>query len=260
MIKSPTPCLREEGVTGGLATPGMKVSLRTPILSFMGKKTATSFPRLRQEDEIFLQDQDSVRTMRRTFPQAPTLPAAAPVSTSTWPKIPIWSWWESCWTNGRTETQSTPSRRIEHCSVVVVYEDGTEVHVGHFCPEPDDSGKYTGKNLAESLHNFCLKRKVPTSDIKFIGTDGTLKMTGHKTGAQAEFEKILCRPLQRMGCMFHNLELVSQIIYNQVRDWMLNISNECSTLLLRSSPSRDVPISILGVVWPGLAGISSEYL
>ena len=24
------------------------------------------------------------------------------------------------------------SRRIEHCSVVVVYEDGTEVHVGHF--------------------------------------------------------------------------------------------------------------------------------
>ena len=140
------------------------------------------------------------------------------------------------------------SRRIEHCSVVVVYEDGTEVHVGHFCPEPDDSGKYTGKNLAESLHNFCLKRKVPTSDIKFIGTDGTLKMTGHKTGAQAEFEKILCRPLQRMGCMFHNLELVSQIIYNQVRDWMLNISNECSTLYLRSSPSPDVPISILGVV------------
>ena len=140
------------------------------------------------------------------------------------------------------------SQRIEDCSVVVIYEDGTEVHVGHFCPEPDDSGKYTGKNLAESLHNFCLKRKVPTSDIKFIGTDGTLKMTGHKTGAQAEFEKILCRPLQRMGCMFHNLELVSQIIYNQVRDWMLNISNECSTLYLRSSPSPDVPISILGVV------------
>ena len=83
MIKSPTPCLREEGVTGGLATPGMKVSLRTPILSFMEKKTATSFPRLRQEDEIFLQDQDSVRTMRQTFPQASTLPAAAPASTST---------------------------------------------------------------------------------------------------------------------------------------------------------------------------------
>ena len=41
---------------------------------------------------------------------------------------------------------------------------------------------------------------------------------------------------------------LDQIIYNQVRDWMLNISNECSSLYLRSSPSPNVPISILGVV------------
>ena len=99
------------------------------------------------------------------------------------------------------------SHRVEHCSVVLVYDDGTEVHVGHYCPQPDaKTGKYTGKMLAQGLYDFCLDRKIPTEDLKFIGSDGTPKMTGHKTGAQAEFEKLLKRPLQRLGCMFHHLE------------------------------------------------------
>ena len=39
------------------------------------EKSSTSLPKLRQNDILFLQDQDTDRQLRRAFPQAPPLPA-----------------------------------------------------------------------------------------------------------------------------------------------------------------------------------------
>ena len=98
------------------------------------------------------------------------------------------------------------SKRNEHCAVVVVYKDGTELHIRHFSPQPDASGCYSGRKLAEGLFEFCQQRNVPLSHLAFIGSDGTPKMTGHKTGALTEFKRILKRLLQRMSCLHHHPE------------------------------------------------------
>ena len=98
-------------------------------------------------------------------------------------------------------SSSNNLNRKENVSVILFYEDGTEVNAGHFVPIDG-----TGKGLGKSLFNFCTEYKIDLSKLVALVSDGCIKMIGHVGGAHAAFEQLLGRPLVRCICFFHHLE------------------------------------------------------
>ena len=93
--------------------------------------------------------------------------------------------------------------RVEHCSVVIFCEDGSEYVLGSFTP---DGG--SAADLAFSFHNYLLTRRINLEHLLALATDGCPKMHGFAHGFHAEFEKIIGRRLQRCFCFFHHLEKI----------------------------------------------------
>ena len=121
--------------------------------------------------------------------------------------------------------------REEHCSVVIYSDEGSTI-AGHFTPVSGSS-----VDLANGLYQFCQDRKIDLSNLVGLVSDGTVKMTGWRTGAHATFEKKLGRPLQRIICYSHHLELSVKSIFTIYggtttgpisvgRDWMSLISGD----------------------------------
>ena len=90
---------------------------------------------------------------------------------------------------------------VEHNSVVLYCSDGSEYVLGSFSPEDG-----TGVKLAEGTFKYLQERSINLDDLTAIISDGCAKMKGHLHGFQAEFEKLLGRPLQRLFCYFHHTE------------------------------------------------------
>ena len=96
----------------------------------------------------------------------------------------------------------------DHNSVVLYTQSGEEVFAGHF--KPTDG---TGPTLAFELYIFCQDRQIPLQNVYFLVSDGTPKMTGHRNGVHASFEKLIGRSLQRVICFFHKLELSFEVVF-----------------------------------------------
>ena len=71
------------------------------------------------------------------------------------------------------------------CSVVIYSDEGSTI-AGHFTPVSGSS-----VDLANGLYQFCQDRKIDLSNLVGLVSDGTVKMTGWRTGAHATFEKKL---------------------------------------------------------------------
>ena len=97
--------------------------------------------------------------------------------------------------------------REEHCSVIF-YSPSGDHHAGYFTPE---SG--LGEAVAKGLYEFCAERKLNFSDLTAVVTDGTTKMTGHLSGAQMNFEKLVGRNMQRIICYLHHLEKLFEHLF-----------------------------------------------
>ena len=89
-------------------------------------------------------------------------------------------------------------KKVENCSIV--FWPGEEF-AGHVVPHES-----TGQALAQSVHSFLNARNTDVTSLRAVLTDGCAKMTGFVSGAQAELERLLKRPLQRVVCFFHHLE------------------------------------------------------
>ena len=96
----------------------------------------------------------------------------------------------------------------EHCSVVIYSELEGSTFAGHFTPSSGSSIV-----LANGLVKFCQERKIDLFNLVAVVSDGTVKMTGWKTGVHASLEKHLGRPLQRVVCYSHHLELSFKSIF-----------------------------------------------
>ena len=101
-----------------------------------------------------------------------------------------------------SRVSSTSVERQEHCSVVAVTELDESIYLGSFEPK---SG--LGIDLAQGLFDFSREKNLDLSNLVGLVSDGCNKMVGQFKGAHKHFEKLLGRPLQRVLCFFHHIEL-----------------------------------------------------
>ena len=78
-----------------------------------------------------------------------------------------------------------------------------DVFVGHFAAE----GRHTGEHVAQQLVAFLHERGVNVEQVTTVGGDGTNQVIGSKGGWMARMEARLGRPLTRVVCLCHHLEL-----------------------------------------------------
>ena len=103
-----------------------------------------------------------------------------------------------------TQPQSGSSRlvTITAHNVSVNMHPG-DILVGHFPAE----GRHTGERVAQQLVAFLQKRGVDVDKVTTVGGDGTNQVVGSKGGWMAQMEAKLNRPLTRVVCLCHHLEL-----------------------------------------------------
>nr|CAH7763285.1 unnamed protein product [Callosobruchus chinensis] len=87
----------------------------------------------------------------------------------------------------------------EHVSII---EEPGSVYVGHVSPTSS-----SGKSIAMSIYEFCLRRDVSFDQMCAIGCDGTVVNTGCKNGAIRYLELQIKKPLQWLICQIHSNEL-----------------------------------------------------
>ena len=90
----------------------------------------------------------------------------------------------------------------EHCPVIMYGPKGKEV-----CIETHKLEEGTGRVLAGKLTK-TLGKQDSKETVKVIGSDSCSKNTGHEKGVQACVEEELERPLQRVLCLKHTIEVV----------------------------------------------------
>ena len=73
-------------------------------------------------------------------------------------------------------------------------------YLDHFSPNGN------GQTLALHTHS-AIKDTELEQKLAFIGSDGTLTMTGHINGFIAALERLLKRPLQSLICLLHYVGL-----------------------------------------------------
>ena len=64
----------------------------------------------------------------------------------------------------------------------------------------------TGKGVAEEVLSHLDKYEADLDNLKTVMTDGTSKMTGHKSGSVTVLEQNIGRPLQRSACRLNHVE------------------------------------------------------
>ena len=99
------------------------------------------------------------------------------------------------------------TRRVENCAIV--FWPGEEF-AGHVVPK-----EATGKSLADGIYNFLKSRETDVGSLRAVLSDACAKMTGPKSGVQAELEKLLQRPLQGIVCFLHHLEKPFEKIFQE---------------------------------------------
>ena len=99
----------------------------------------------------------------------------------------------------RDDLKRYEEQTVENCSVV--FWPGEE-YMGHV-----RASTGTGAGLAKDIFKFMEDKKTRTGKLRAALTDGTRKMTGWKGGAIAGLEELLGRPLQRIICFMHHVEL-----------------------------------------------------
>ena len=89
----------------------------------------------------------------------------------------------------------------EHCPVIM-YGPAGEFYIETHKLE-EGTGRVLGGELTKSL-----QKQRSNETVKVIGSDSCSKNTGHEKGAQACVEEQLGRPLQRVLCLKHTIEIV----------------------------------------------------
>ena len=105
---------------------------------------------------------------------------------------------------GAEDTITSAQRTVkeEHCPVVMYGPDGSEVYI-----ETHKVEKGEAPILAAKLIK-TLEKQESLDQVKVIGSDSCPKNTGQYRGVAACVEAELGRPLQRVLCLKHTIELV----------------------------------------------------
>nr|CAH7728928.1 unnamed protein product [Callosobruchus chinensis] len=105
---------------------------------------------------------------------------------------------KSIYFDGRKD-KTIYQEKKEHVSII---EEPGSVYVGHVSPTSS-----SGKSIAMSIYEFCVRRDVSFDQMCAIGCDGTVVNTGCKNGAIRYLELQIKKPLQWLICQIHSNEL-----------------------------------------------------
>lgn len=94
---------------------------------------------------------------------------------------------------------------------IVIVEQPNDRYLGFVSTTQSDAN-----TIFESIKNFLLINELDLNELIAIGADGASTNVGAENGVITQFEKYLNRPVHRIICILHLLEL---IIANHLLLW-----------------------------------------
>lgn len=103
-----------------------------------------------------------------------------------------------------TQPQQSTSRLVKTAShnVSINMHPGDQ-YIGHF----ECEGRHTGEHVAHKLLDLLNERGIKIDRVTTVGGDGTNQVVSSRGGWMAQVEAKLGRPLTRVVCLCHHLEL-----------------------------------------------------